>query len=106
MLTITDKHKVFLSLPAIDFRTRLEGTLGLCRQQLQMDPQCGHVFIFRNRKLTTLRCIIYDKGGFWLMEKRLSKGRYHYWPQSPYDTCELTPTQLMQLVNNQLPLPG
>lgn len=105
MLTITDKHKVFLGLMAIDFRTCLEGTLAICRKQWQLDPQCGHVFVFRNRNMTTIRIIIYDKGGFWLMEKRLSKDRYYYWPKTAYDTCELTPTQLMQLVNNQPPLP-
>ncbi len=104
MLTITDKHKVFLAIHEIDFRTRLEGTLSICRQHLQLDPHCGHVFVFRNRKATTIRCIIYDKGGFWLMEKRLSKGSFYYWPKMPYDTCELTSTQLMQLLNNQSPL--
>lgn len=104
MLSITDKHKVFLAINPIDFRTRLEGTLAICRQQLQYDPQCGHVFVFRNRMMTTIRCIIYDKGGFWFMEKRLSKGRYHYWPETPYDSCELTATQLTQLLNNQSPL--
>lgn len=104
MLTITDKHKVFMAINPIDFRTRLEGTLSICRRQLQFNPQSGHVFVFRNKKGTTIRCIIYDKGGFWLMEKRLSKGRYHYWPKMPYDTCELTATQLSQLLNNQSPL--
>jgi transposase len=104
MLIISDKHKVFLAIQAIDFRNRLEGTLSICRQQLQFDPQCGHVFVFRNRKTTTIRCIIYDKGGFWLMEKRLSKGSFHYWPNVAYDSCELTATQLMQLLNDQSPL--
>jgi transposase len=84
MLAITDKHKVFLAINPIDFRTRLEGTLALCRNQLEQDPMCGHVFVFRNRKTTTIRCILYDKGGFWLMEKRISKGHYHYWPNMPY----------------------
>lgn len=101
MLTITDKHKIFLCIDAIDFRTRLEGTLALCRHQLQWEPHCGHVFVFRNGKATTLRLIIYDKGGFWLMEKRLSKGKFHYWPKVAYDTCELTLTQLMQLLNDE-----
>jgi transposase len=100
MLTMTDKHKVFLAIHKIDFRTRLEGTLAICRHQLELDPQSGHVFVFRNRKATTIRLIIYDQGGFWLMEKRLSKGSFRYWPQGPYATCELTATQLMQLLNN------
>jgi transposase len=101
MLTITDKHRIFLAVNPIDYRTRLEGSLAICRQQLQQDPLCGHVFVFRNKKMTNIRCIIYDNGGFWFMEKRLSKGRYHYWPDTSYDSCELTATQLTQLLNNQ-----
>lgn len=101
MLTITDKHRIFLAVNSIDYRSRLEGTLAICRYQLQQDPLYGHVFVFRNKKLTNIRCIIYDNGGFWFMEKRLSKGRYHYWPTTPYDSCELTATQLTQLLANQ-----
>jgi len=83
MLNLTDKHKVFLAVQPIDFRTRLDGTLARCRQQLQCDPSMGHVFVFRNKKMSVIRCIVYDKGGFWFMEKRLSKGKYLYWPKRP-----------------------
>lgn len=101
MLTITDKHRIFLAVNPIDYRSRLEGTLAVCRHQLQQDPLSGHVFVFRNKKMTNIRCVIYDNGGFWFMEKRLSKGRYRYWPHTPYDSCELTATQLTQLLANQ-----
>lgn len=105
MLMLTEKHKVFLAVQPIDFRTRLDGTLAICRQKLQCNPNTGHVFVFRNKKLTLIRCIVYDQGGFWFMEKRLSKGKYCYWPKSAYQACELTSTQLQQLLNNQTPLP-
>lgn len=101
MLTLTAKHKLFLSVQPIDFRTRLDGTLAICRQQLNQDPSCGHVFIFRNKKLTVIRCIVYDSGGFWFVEKRLSKGSYRYWPKTAYDACELSMAQLQQLLDNQ-----
>jgi len=101
MLNLTDKHKVFLAVNPIDFRTRLDGTLAICRQQLESDPSTGHVFVFRNKKMTVIRCIVYDNGGFWFVEKRLSKGKYHYWPKSGYSACELTPLQLHQLLGNQ-----
>lgn len=104
MLSLTDKHKVFLAVQPIDFRTRLDGTLALCRQQLQFDPSTGHVFVFRNKKMTVIRCVVYDRGGFWFMEKRLSKGKYLYWPKSAYEACELTSMQLQQLLSNQTSL--
>ena len=104
MLTITDKHRVFLAIKPIDFRTRLDGTVAACRKLMQQDPTSGHIFVFRNKKASTLRCIIYDNGGFWFMEKRLSKGHYLYWPKTSYDACELTNTQLQQLLSNQTTL--
>lgn len=100
MLAITDKHRVFLAINPIDFRTRLNGSLAICRQQLELDPSTGHIFVFRNKKTTTIRCIIYDHGGFWFMEKRLSKGRFKYWPASRYECCEMTATQLNMLLSN------
>jgi transposase len=99
MFSITYQHKVFLAIAPIDFRKRLDGTLALCKNQLQLDPMSGHIFVFRNKKTTTLRCIIYDNGGFWWIEKRLSKGLFN-WPKSSYECCELTPTQLTMLLSN------
>ncbi len=101
MLTLTDKHKVFLAVNPIDFRSRLDGSLAICRQHLESNPSSGNVFVFRNKKMTVIRCIVYDKGGFWFMEKRLSKGKYRYWPKSAYSACELTSLQLQQLLGNQ-----
>jgi len=101
ILGISEHHKIFLAVQPIDFRTRLDGTLAICRQRLACDPGTGHVFIFRNKKMTVIRCIVYDKNGFWFMEKRLSKGKYHFWPKSAYSACELTPLQLQQLLGNQ-----
>lgn len=100
ILGINDSHKIYLAVQPIDFRTRLDGTLAICRQRLAFDPSAGHVFIFRNKKMTVIRCIVYDKNGFWFMEKRLSKGKYQFWPKSAYTACELTSLQLQQLLGN------
>jgi transposase len=39
------------------------------------------VFIFRNRRGCSLKVLVYDGQGFWLSQKRLSSGRFHYWPK-------------------------
>jgi len=102
MLNITPHHKVFLATRIFDFRKRLDGTVALCRAQFQRDPSSGHIFVFRNRKLTVLRCIVYDKGGYWFMEKRLSKGKFIKWPKTQYDACTLSLTQLKELLENEI----
>jgi transposase len=47
---------------------------------LQQDPFAGAVFVFRNRRGTALKALVYDGQGFWLCHKRLSIGRFCWWP--------------------------
>jgi IS66 Orf2 like protein len=35
---------------------------------------------FRNRRRTSIKVLIYDGQGFWLCQKRLSEGRFRWWP--------------------------
>jgi transposase len=44
----------------------------------------GWVFVFRNRPATALKALIYDGQGFWLCHKRLSTGRFRWWPTAPH----------------------
>jgi transposase len=52
----------------------------LCRQTLQQDPFSGALFVFRNRQGTAVKVLMYDGQGFWLCHKRLSTGRFRWWP--------------------------
>jgi transposase len=36
--------------------------------------------VFRNRAGTTLKILCYDGQGYWLCTKRLSQGRFTWWP--------------------------
>jgi transposase len=52
----------------------------VCRAQLQADPLSGTVFVFASRRRTALKILVYDGQGFWLCQKRLSQGRFGWWP--------------------------
>jgi transposase len=45
-------------------------------------PFSGAVFVFRNRSAKAIKILVYDGQGFWLCQKRLSRGRFRWWPQS------------------------
>jgi transposase len=45
------------------------------------DPFPGTVFVFRNKRATALKILVYDGQGFWLCQKRLSKGRFTWRPK-------------------------
>jgi transposase len=38
--------------------------------------------VFRNRRATALKVLLYDGQGFWLCHKRLSQGRLPWWPSA------------------------
>ncbi len=63
-----------------DFRKGIDGLAGLCKNVLKEDPFSGYMFVFMNKKKTAIKILMYDGQGFWLCQKRLSKGRFKWWP--------------------------
>lgn len=104
MITVSPKHRVFLAIDPIDFRNGVDGIARLCRSQFQLDPMCGHYFIFRNKRLTDIKLLYYDSQGFCLFQKRLSSGRFTHWPRSTDALVTLTPVQLQVLITGGDPL--
>lgn len=82
MIQIVPHLKILLALNPVDFRKGIDGLVSVCKSQLHEDPFSGAVFVFRNRSHTALKLIVYDGQGFWLCQKRFSRGRLGWWPQS------------------------
>lgn len=80
MLQITPQMKILVAVEPVDFRRGIDGLARLCQQALGEDPFAGAVFVFRNRRATALKALMYDGQGFWLCHKRLSQGRFPWWP--------------------------
>jgi transposase len=89
MIQITPQMRVLVALKEADFRRGIDGLAALCRQQLNDDPFNGTVFVFRNRRHTAIKLLVYDGQGFWLCQKRLSKERFRWWPTSQADLVAL-----------------
>ncbi len=80
MLQITPQMRILVALEAVDGRKGMDCLVQLCRETLAADPFSGCVFMFRSRSATSIRLLVYDGQGFWLAQKRLSKGRFRWWP--------------------------
>jgi transposase len=82
MIQITPQMRIMVAVEPADFRKGIDGLARVCQDMLQHDPFSGWVFVFRNRPSTALKILVYDGQGFWLCHKRLSSGRFRWWPQS------------------------
>jgi transposase len=76
VIQLTPQMKILVAVEAVDGRKGIDSLARLCQEKLSADPFSGSVFIFRSRSGTAIRLLVYDGQGFWLAQKRLSKGRF------------------------------
>jgi len=101
MIQITPQMRILIAVEPVDFRKGIDGLVAVCRQQLQAEPFEGALFVFASRRRKALKCLIYDGQGFWLCQKRLSEGRFQWWPSNGAEsTRRLDPHELHLLLWN------
>lgn len=98
MIQITPHMRILVGTQPVDFRKGIDGLVRVCKEHLTQDPFSGIVFVFRNRPQTGIKILVYDGQGFWLCHKRLSEGRFHWWPTSGRSTAELEAFGLQVLI--------
>ena len=80
MILLTHETTIRLGVAPADFRRGIDGFVALCKNELLQEPRDGCVFVFINKARTMIRALSYDGTGYWLMAKRISKGRFTGWP--------------------------
>jgi transposase len=94
MIQITPQMRILVAIEAVDFRQGIDGLSRVCRHVIKSDPFSGYVFVFRNRRRTAIKVLMYDGQGFWLCCKRLSEGRFRWWPDKSSDKSNETVSSL------------
>jgi transposase len=82
LIQITAQTKVLVAVEPVDFRCGIDGLAQICKARFQADPFGGTLFVFRSTRGTGIRLLCYDGQGMWLCHKRLSKGRFKWWPSA------------------------
>ena len=98
--------RILIAVEAADFRKGIDGLAQLCRSRLASDPFAGTVFVFRNRSGTAIRLLAHDGRGFWLCHKRLSAGRFRFWPAGDAAALTLEAHQVQLLLAGGDPAAG
>ena len=103
MISLGLNTKVFLALGGTDLRKGMDGLSGLVAGQLGQDPFSGHVFAFCNRQRTTVKLLLWDRNGFWVLHKRLERQTFR-WPRTEREVMELSLREMNWLLDGLDPL--
>jgi hypothetical protein len=76
MLSVPDSARIFVARDPVDFRRQFDGLAGIARDEFDMDPCSGHVFVFFNRRRDRIKILVFEHSGFWLHYKRLERGTF------------------------------
>ncbi|MDP9149143.1 MAG: IS66 family insertion sequence element accessory protein TnpB [Myxococcota bacterium] len=67
-----------MSTAPANLRKSFEGLSNDVRSVLAADPVSGHVFIFLNRRRTQVKLLVFTRGGFTIVHKRLERGKFTF----------------------------
>jgi len=99
MLSLSTQDKVYLCLESIDFRKQINGLIQLTQSILKKNAYSQNYFAFINKKKTSVKILHFDGQGYWLHQKRLSKGKFK-WPLGTEDQINLSAMELQVLLMN------
>lgn len=98
MIQLHANTAILLATQPADFRKGIDGMQALCQSELNCQSRSGTLFVFINRSRTMARALVYDGTGFWLMTKRLSKGKFQGWPSNEQAVNSFNAKQLRGLL--------
>lgn len=67
MLQVTPHMRILVAIEPADFRKGIDGLARLCREELASSAFSGALFVFRNRKGTSIKVLAFDGQGMWLV---------------------------------------
>ena len=63
MIQLTPQMRILVAVEPADFRRGIDGLARVCRDALGCDPFDGTVFVFRNRRATAVKLLVFDSRG-------------------------------------------
>jgi transposase len=90
--------RVYLAVGPTDMRKSINGLSILVENAMELDPFCGHLFGFCNRKRDMIKILYWDRNGFCLWHKRLERDRFQ-WPASAKDVLGIEIRELNWLLD-------
>lgn len=78
MILVPRAVRVYFATQPTNLRKSFEGLSNEIRHALGYDPLTGHVFVFVNRRKNQVKLIVWTRGGFTIVHKRLERGTFTF----------------------------
>jgi transposase len=78
MMFLPRAVKVYVATAPCNLRRSFDGLSNEVREALGKDPLCGHVFVFLNRRKSQVKLLVWTRGGFTIVHKRLERGTFSF----------------------------
>ena len=78
MILLPRSVRIYVAAAPENLRKSFEGLSNEVRGLLRADPLSGHVFLFLNRRRTQVKMLMWTRGGFTIVHKRLERGRFSF----------------------------
>jgi transposase len=70
--------RVYVATQPVSLRRSFDGLSNEVRAVLGRDPLSGHVFVFLNRRKNQVKLLVWTRGGFTIIHKRLERGTFAF----------------------------
>jgi len=97
MLTLSNAVKIYYCPTPVNLHRSFDGLPGLVRQILSHDPLDGCLYLFFNRRLTTVKILCWEGDGYSIWSKRLERGRFNL-PRKLNGDVMLEPRELQGIL--------
>jgi transposase len=74
-MILSSAVRAYVCAQPVDMRKSIDGLAALVRPLLGADAFSGQVFVFVGRRRDRVKCLLWDRTGFWCLYKRLERGR-------------------------------
>lgn len=78
MIVVPRAVRVYFAIQPVNLRKSFDGLSNEIRHTLERDPLSGHVFVFLNRRKTQVKLIVWTRGGYTIVHKRLERGTFTF----------------------------
>lgn len=76
MILLPRAVRVYMALAPTNLRKSFDGLSNDVRVVLALDPLSGHLFVFLNRRKNQVKLLLWTRGGFTIVQKRLERGTF------------------------------